>query len=69
MQKGGKVVYKAVHFAGYIGVLSGVKPVRIGIIIFMHMLCTCIFLQVVNHIAKYSICTANEQKYMCSYGW
>jgi hypothetical protein len=51
MQKGGKVVYKAVHFAGYIGVLSGVKPVRIGIIILwinMHMLCTCILLQVIK---------------------
>lgn len=27
-QKGGKVVARAVHFAGYAGILTGLKPVR-----------------------------------------
>ena len=28
-QRGGKMVYKAVHFAGYIGILSAMKPVSL----------------------------------------
>lgn len=28
-QKGGKTVFKAVHYAGYIGILTAIKPVSL----------------------------------------
>ena len=29
--KGGKVLYKSVNFAGYVGILSAIKPVRLKV--------------------------------------
>lgn len=31
-QKGGKTVFKSVNFAGYIGILTAVKPVRLELV-------------------------------------
>ena len=31
-QKGGKTVYKAVQYAGYVGIITGLKPVNLAVV-------------------------------------